>query len=316
MQIILRHYKAPTEIVHGFDLDCCGILWDGTYRVVGSHRVPNLWATERAVYAHEHHVNWFDPGRVSPSYAYRLSKYSLRGYKIMLPGFNEEMIDSDKYEIIYDQVLETYLYMMTDMDIDAEPGIGASIELARYLVTDTRLKDSLHSEGDIVDIVSRAIIQHAHLGHYPGDPLVPGDPRPLKFGMMVNALNRNIRSYETRTVRSLIPRDPVSILILAKFYSFHTGIWKQRDYDRKSGTDQEWNSGREALSMIQWVEQNPMAQVSSTFYPTPVQDLYTWYLTSPLVKGHIPPSPREKIPITFRRHDEDIESPPSSSDEE
>lgn len=60
VQIILRLYKAPTEIVHGFDLDCCGILWDG----------EKLWATKRAIWAYKN--NWFDPERASPSYAYRL----------------------------------------------------------------------------------------------------------------------------------------------------------------------------------------------------------------------------------------------------
>lgn len=74
-------------MVHGFDLDCCGILWDGSYEYK-DYKVPALWATERAIYANKHKVNWFDPERASPSYAYRL-----RGYEIMLPMFDKDIVD-------------------------------------------------------------------------------------------------------------------------------------------------------------------------------------------------------------------------------
>ncbi len=297
IQVILRLYKAPTEIVHGFDLDCVGILWDGTL----SNGKPNLWATERALYAHEHRVNWFDPARASPSYAFRLSKYSLRGYQIMLPGFDQAIIDHDKFKVIYDRVLNMYLHMMTNMSVDVEPieskgDLGPSIELARYLVTHTDLRDKDLSRGEIVDIVARAIMQHAHLSYR------PGDPEPLKLGMMVRALNgydQAKRDKHLQYLSTLIPKDPVSILIMAKIYEFHTGLWKQRDYDRRIGTDEDYSEGAVALDYIQWIEQDPMAQVSSTFYPTPIQDLQSWYLTSPLVHGYIPPPPKNGTPIHF-----------------
>ncbi len=305
-QVILRLYKAPTEIVHGFDLDCVGILWDG----------QDLWATERALYAHEHKANWFDPARASPSYAYRLSKYSLRGYTIMLPGFDEAIIDHNKFKALYDQVLDLYLCMIAGIDdngevlgFDGDPLLY--IELTRRLITNAKLRDRDLSNMDIARIITQAIMQHAHLGHYPGDPNVEVYSEPLKLGMMVRALNGYIYNSHVKGEKielyTLLPKDPVSILILAKFYRFHTGLWKQRDYDRRMGTDQEYIRSKDALKMIHWIEQDPMAQVSSTFYPTPIQDLQSWYRTSPLVHGYIPPPPEEKVSIHFHAYDKDEE---------
>jgi len=85
-QCITRLYKAPTEILHGFDLDCCGILWDG----------KDLWATERAMYSMANKINWVDPERASPSYAHRLGKYMTRGYEIGLVDINRITIDESR----------------------------------------------------------------------------------------------------------------------------------------------------------------------------------------------------------------------------
>lgn len=87
IQFILRLYKAPTEIIHGFDLDCVGFLYGGDHKV---------YATERALYSMTHRVNWFDPERASPSYTNRLLKYHLRGYKIMLPSLDLNSINEEK----------------------------------------------------------------------------------------------------------------------------------------------------------------------------------------------------------------------------
>jgi hypothetical protein len=85
MQYILRLYKVPTEVVHGFDVDCCGILYDPM--------TMKLWATKRAAYAITHKVNYFDPERASPSYEWRLCKYKTRGYDIGFPLLTEDQIN-------------------------------------------------------------------------------------------------------------------------------------------------------------------------------------------------------------------------------
>jgi len=74
-QYILRVYKSPSEIVHGFDVGCCGVI-----AINGE-----VYATKRAKYCIDNRVNWFEPDRSSPSYLYRLAKYHDRGFGIKLP---------------------------------------------------------------------------------------------------------------------------------------------------------------------------------------------------------------------------------------
>lgn len=86
IQFILRSYLCPTEIVHGFDVDCTGVLFDGT----------KAYATRRALFSIKKQTNWFDPSRSSPTYARRLAKYYKRGYKIELPLLDKRNIDDCK----------------------------------------------------------------------------------------------------------------------------------------------------------------------------------------------------------------------------
>jgi hypothetical protein len=74
--------------VHGFDVDCCGVLFDG----------EKLWATKRAAYAIHHKINHINPERASPSYYWRLSKYHTRGYDIGIPLLKEEDVDLSSFK--------------------------------------------------------------------------------------------------------------------------------------------------------------------------------------------------------------------------
>lgn len=83
IQYIARIYTSLSEILHGFDVDCCGVGWEGD---------NHLWVTKRALYAIENKINWFDRMRASPSYGHRLAKYHSRGYEIGLPLFDPSRI--------------------------------------------------------------------------------------------------------------------------------------------------------------------------------------------------------------------------------
>lgn len=69
IQIILRLYKSPAEILIGFDLASCSIGFDG-------HEVYCLPRTRKALLTR---CNLVDPDRQSLSYETRLVKYALRG---------------------------------------------------------------------------------------------------------------------------------------------------------------------------------------------------------------------------------------------
>lgn len=87
-QYVLKEYSSPAEIVHYFDLDCCGFLFDPT--------TEKIWATRRALVSVKNRMNYFDPELASPSYGYRLAKYAIRGYEPWLPFYDRVQVDEQK----------------------------------------------------------------------------------------------------------------------------------------------------------------------------------------------------------------------------
>ena len=91
VQIVLRLYESPAEVLLGFDVDCCCVGFDG----------ERVWALPRAIRAIQHGCNILNPLHAWPSkasYEYRLVKYALRGYAIAVPGF--ESVDVDLSKIV------------------------------------------------------------------------------------------------------------------------------------------------------------------------------------------------------------------------
>jgi hypothetical protein len=91
VQIALRLYESPAEVLLGFDCDCCCVGYDG----------ERVWALPRAVRAIRYGTNVLNPLHSWPckaSYEFRLVKYALRGYSIAVPGF--ESVDVDLAKII------------------------------------------------------------------------------------------------------------------------------------------------------------------------------------------------------------------------
>lgn len=76
-QLIKRLYKNPHEIVHSFDIDCCAVLINKHGQIFGS---------KRFLYALLNGCNTIDFDYFSPSYEWRLMKYSNRGFSVNIPG--------------------------------------------------------------------------------------------------------------------------------------------------------------------------------------------------------------------------------------
>lgn len=79
IDIITRLYRSPSEIIHGFDVDCSCILYD-----FDSNKI---FITERCQYALNYQTNTVNFDRLSPSYEHRLCKYRDRGFKIYIPQY-------------------------------------------------------------------------------------------------------------------------------------------------------------------------------------------------------------------------------------
>jgi len=83
VQIVLRMYRSPAEILHSFDVDSCSVGYDGT----------KVWCTHRAHYAITNRRNIVDLTRRSIAYEFRLVKYNERGYGIVVPNFDINRIN-------------------------------------------------------------------------------------------------------------------------------------------------------------------------------------------------------------------------------
>jgi hypothetical protein len=94
IQIILRLYKSPAEILMGFDVDACSVGYDG----------KQVWMTPRAHRAVAHQYNTVDMSRRSPTYEMRLAKYANRGFAVLVPGLDRSKVDPQIFEKRFDQV--------------------------------------------------------------------------------------------------------------------------------------------------------------------------------------------------------------------
>lgn len=81
-QFVLRLYRSPSEVLHGFDLDSCCMGFDG----------QKIWMTQRCLYSLTKGYNTVNFNRLSPSYEFRLVKYGIRGMPIFVPNLDKAKI--------------------------------------------------------------------------------------------------------------------------------------------------------------------------------------------------------------------------------
>ncbi|KAJ2920866.1 hypothetical protein H1R20_g16229, partial [Candolleomyces eurysporus] len=85
VQIVLRLYKSPSEVLTGFDVDARCFAFDSRA----------VWGNPRGIIVHMHQCNTVDVTRRSPSYEVRLAKYSERSFEILVPDLHQRKIDPD-----------------------------------------------------------------------------------------------------------------------------------------------------------------------------------------------------------------------------
>lgn len=87
IQVILKNFSSVAEILNSFDVDCCCVAYDGN----------NVWTNERAMRAINQKINVVDLTKSSASYEYRLAKYGRRGFKVVVPSFDEANVNEQIY---------------------------------------------------------------------------------------------------------------------------------------------------------------------------------------------------------------------------
>ena len=89
VQVVLRIFKSPAEVLIGFDLDAACIGYDGA----------RLWALPRNLRALNTRSNLADVTRRSLTYESRLFKYSKRGFAVAVPELRRDAIDPALYDL-------------------------------------------------------------------------------------------------------------------------------------------------------------------------------------------------------------------------
>lgn len=88
VQIVLRLYKSPAQILAGFDVPCSCFAYDGQH----------VLSNPRGIAACVTQCNDVDLSRRSPSYESRLSKYSHRGFEVYCDFLDRSLIDPSIFE--------------------------------------------------------------------------------------------------------------------------------------------------------------------------------------------------------------------------
>ena len=70
-QLVHRCYQSPDEVIGGFDLAPCALLYDGQH----------IWATELGAFSIVSHLMIVDVSRRSKSFSERITKYVAKGFK-------------------------------------------------------------------------------------------------------------------------------------------------------------------------------------------------------------------------------------------
>ncbi|KAJ7492098.1 ankyrin repeat protein [Mycena latifolia] len=169
IQIILRQYTSPAEILVGFDIDAGCCLYDGS----------RVYANPRAIVAMMRQCNTIDETRCSSSYEIRLSKYAARGFEVYYPSLKRDDVDPTIYERALTRIegLARLLVLEKLADTDARYTFlesrrtlrGRPNPLRRYNRRKRRLRGDLKGELSLVEMgVSEYDVVSLHIPYGPG----------------------------------------------------------------------------------------------------------------------------------------------------
>ena len=132
MQIVLRLYQSPAEVLAGFDVDAPCCAFDG----------ERVWANPRAIVAAMRQCNTTDITRRSPSYEVRLAKYAARNFEIYVSQLRREDIDptvSALITSIVDILLIIFLFLkIFERSIVRVQGLARLIVLEKLTTATSR----------------------------------------------------------------------------------------------------------------------------------------------------------------------------------
>jgi hypothetical protein len=257
IQLILKEYSSPSHIIHGFDLSSCSVIFDP--------RENSVKTTYKGAYCIDRKVNWFEPERYSPSYALRLAKYHMRGFKIRLPMTDGLYVRIGNLEEKVRSVALEHTEYKTRMDKTCDIMVNnyAASRLRRECIKMTELvKHMLSVNGDIEK--NKFYLRW-----------------PRSYDKTDTELSKKIVEDSCNVLNLM------SIIVLACHYNIPPSLLRKRDNDHTSISDYaNTKDGWKQYDSTCWglTGTSQMYQtLLGTFNPEPIDDVLEFYLSSPLV---------------------------------
>ena len=270
-QFILREYTCPSEIIHGFDVGSSCIVTDGT----------RIWTTMRGYYSIAKQLNWFDPSRSSPTYAQRLSKYHMRGFNLILPLVDRVAIDTN----VLDQTINA---IVNDAFSLAKENRNNSRKWPNVMYTYNEMHDwfvKYNIDVPLDEWEGEASLEQ--IANQQSDKSFKNTIRDydqLHYVQGSDLLNALI-TLRTEQSNYKLPDDPATLVVVCSCLGISANLWLDRR-DQYMMSDYESSSCTKKFNIneLDFKKNNPMSQVSSTFYPEPIKgSLIAWYKQSPLI---------------------------------
>ena len=181
IQIVLRLHSSADEVISCFDVDCCGVMYDGV----------EVRATTRAAKAIATRVNIAVAERRSWTYESRLIKYAKRGYAIAVPGLDMTKVDRDSYIFERDDPRWWSYREAMDQYFEAT-GLRKLLianEAGFEVFKENRRTKFVMSSGSTRELARFIMEAGEHYG-----PSLPDVPGAGKY-----AIERNVKPFFTRT---------------------------------------------------------------------------------------------------------------------
>jgi hypothetical protein len=277
IQFIFRSYKNIDEIMLGFDVDCCAMVYDG----------KEIYLSERCLYSFRNHLLTVDFDRMSPTYEYRLAKYLNRGFDLYVPGIDISHIHFTTIA----QLKKKY------NSVNIDPVTGEMTLWSKYSRTAT-LQDSSST------LTTPPIVQTL-----PGETSLPLMQPKIKakktvisgldallylcFGAISELQKISVSDYSLKVLSSqngvkrfempLDPNHPRAEMVEGLYLA---GAWMVLETSWYTfGDDQACNSlmqraGELAVAKgvdIEWITENPGHQITSSFHALVHEDREKWY---------------------------------------
>lgn len=232
VQIILRLYRSPAEVLLGFDIDACTFGFDGR----------SVWAMERGRRALNKRYNLVNKSRRSMIYEQRLFKYSKRGFAVAVPNLDKSKVDPALFNKRFKELGGLAKLLWYDRKANQNKANGSP----------KVKKGADGEEGEVSD--------------YNGELPIPWGPN-WESGQIIQMLNNRDKTHFFANYRRA-KKEGVDVKQKKHHHMFITGIDQAivggsfwcRLCQKKMFLDENDTTGKYVKRPIEWIQNNPAYQ--------------------------------------------------------